>query len=232
MNIKRSTFRLKPAFLNHQTRYKEFRFRDFMVDSGQPLHCPVIAEVCGDAVRYGELFAYCFRRFGYPNIGWDGYKQLASYVLSTPHPDLFLSITPYVGDTSVITFQFLVPLETLKVIDSYAARDGNYYDRPANWRDMDAGDPLKPLAQAAVIALQDLRRPVSVRGTAIDAFGLSDGDQCVKPAKSAGYPSGDLGNYVPDEFAQLHGLILEIGKGNPKMGIKKVLKHLGSQVKS
>lgn len=52
-------------------------------------------------------FAYLFRRFGYPNVGWDSYKNLVCYLLTTPLPNLFLRITPYVGGDVNIGFQFI-----------------------------------------------------------------------------------------------------------------------------
>jgi hypothetical protein len=42
----------------------------------------------------------------------------------------------------------------------------------------------------------------------------------VKAAASAGFPSDSLGNTAPNEFAELHSLILKLGKGNVKRGIK------------
>lgn len=99
-----------------------------------------------------------------------------------------------------------------------------YYDRPTDWHAMNEDDPLKPLAEAALAALQDLRSPVGVRDQSIDAFGEADGSVCeVCAAESAGYPCGALGNVAPKEFAELHGLIADLGKGNIKLGIKKVI---------
>lgn len=45
-------------------------------------------------LRGGQLFAYLFRRFGYPNPNWDSRKNLVSYALSTPDPNVILLITP------------------------------------------------------------------------------------------------------------------------------------------
>ena len=35
-----------------------------------------------------------FRRFGYPRFGWDDYKQLVRYCLTTPMDGVFLSVQP------------------------------------------------------------------------------------------------------------------------------------------
>lgn len=271
---------------------------------------PIVAQVFGDEVDYGKLFAYCFRRFGYPNKGWDGYKQLVSYYLTTPHPDMVLEITPYVGDTASLSLRFLVPREAHFAIEMYARRDReawelrsldwaeqqglpawmpewlnifntevreafpgtpvaanwreavgiffvvgqegsrvhelsqqivafrkalhqdysaiepwpDYYLRPANIEEWPDEDPLKAYALAALAALKDLRRPVGVRDQAINVFGtVESGRAAVRAATSAGYPSGAIGNAAPKEFAELHGLILKLGKGNAKRGIKKVM---------
>ncbi|MEY2341520.1 hypothetical protein AB4090_05340 [Acidithiobacillus sp. IBUN Pt1247-S3] len=314
------------------------QFRTYM-DSGKSavgLSDPIITSVCGDEIEYGKLFAYCFRRFGYPDRGWDGYKELVSYCLTTPHPDMVLRITPYVGNTSVISLQFLVERGTFMAIKAYAKRDRvawegrsldyaekqglpdwmpewvnifntefrtvlipnvpyaenwrqavnfcfpygenlipnvpyaenwrqavnfcfpygengyrpyelanrvvqfcknlhddyaqiepwpAYYMRPADVKDWNDDDPLKPLAQAAMVALEDLRTPVGVRDQSINAFGkVGSGCANVKAALSAGYPSGAIGNYAPKEFAELHEFILKLGKGNVKRGIKKVIR--------
>lgn len=45
-------------------------------------------------IDYGKLFTYAFRRFGMPNKPWDGYKDIAEWILKTPHPDLFLLLRP------------------------------------------------------------------------------------------------------------------------------------------
>ena len=55
-----------------------------------------------DAVRilgedrwdYGHAFAYLFRRFGYSEYGWDGYKSLARYCLTTPMDGVVLVVNP------------------------------------------------------------------------------------------------------------------------------------------
>jgi len=104
-----------------------------------------------------------------------------------------------------------------------------YYDRPGNVQEWNDDDPLKPFAQAAIVTLEDLRTPVGVRDQSIDAFGeVASGRADVSPAAAAGYPSGALGNTVPKEFAELHGLILQLGKGSAKRGIKKIMAAMKS----
>lgn len=302
-------FHLKLACLGNDKQWVGVDFRSYMAWN-EGLSDPIVREVCGDEIDYGCLFAYLFRRFGYPLYGWDDYKQLCTYYLTTPHPDMLLNITPYVGNTSVLSIRFMVPPHVTKQIEEYARRDRSaweqrmytwaeqqglpdwmpewiafynnecrqlwpaapaaeswrqimafpfaygeegtplhdmtsrvskyaeqlradyekveawpaYYERPADWRAMNDDDPLKPLAEAALVALQDLRTPVGVRDQSINAFGKADdGVADVPPASSAGYPCGALGNAAPQEFAELHSLVLSLGKGNVKRGIKKIM---------
>lgn len=304
-------FHMKQADMKGK-EWRGLSFRSYM-DTGESLvylSDPIIASICGDDIDYGKLFAYCFRRFGYPDRGWDDYKELVSYYLTTPHPDMALHITPYVGNTSAISLRFVVEYEAGRTIEAYAQRDRHawekrlfdwaeeqglpdwmpewmeiynaeyreafpevpladnwrqvinfpyalgekgsrpyeltsrvaefrkklhedyckieswpdYYKRPANVQDFNDDDPLKPFALAAIEALKDLRSPVGVRDQSINAFGeVESGRADVKAASSAGYPSGALGNSAAKEFAELHGLILKLGKGNAKRGIKKIM---------
>lgn len=304
-------FHMKQAKLGDKSWCK-ISFRSY-IDTGKSvftLSDPIIASVCGDEIDYGKLFAYCFRRFGYPEQGWDDYKQLVSYYLTTPHPDMVMCITPYVGNSSVITLGFYVEQESSRAIEAYAQRERqsweqrlfdwaekqglpdwmpewmdiynteyreafpevpvaenwrqvinfpyplgekgsrpyeltsrvaefrnklhedyrtieawpDFYKRPANLQDWNDDDPLKPFALAAIEAMKDLSTPVGVRDQSINAFGeVESGRADVKAAASTGYPSGALGNSAAEEFAELHGLILKLGKGNAKRGIKKIM---------
>lgn len=54
-------------------------------------------EVYGQPVSGPWLACYMIRRFGWPNIGSDGHKDLCSWMLTTPIAGLYLVVTPYVG---------------------------------------------------------------------------------------------------------------------------------------
>jgi hypothetical protein len=300
-------FHLKFAIFKPDTQYSRL---DFTVQTPEREFVDaVIADACGAQMDYGKLFAYLFRRFGYPNAGWDDYKELAKYYLTTPHPDLILRIVPYAGGDTKITFSFIAPLEVGRAADAYEHRfrqawrsrfvayvrqqpepewaaewlafcndelphywgaqppsesfvetlkwmnvlrtstcerhtsitaraeafrkqlEADYEaiepvaaveERSQNWREWHADDPLKPFAEAASCALQDLRRPVGIRDIAINAYGTTNfGRGYANPAPVAGYPSGNLGNAAPAEFAALHSTIMEMGRGDARRGIKK-----------
>ena len=82
----------------------------------------LIGSTIGPEINYGTLTAYLLRRFGYPNSGWDDYKELACYQLSTPVPDMYMRVVPYVGDSSGISIMFMIASESARVIDDYEAK--------------------------------------------------------------------------------------------------------------
>ncbi|MHB8618440.1 MAG: hypothetical protein ACYDAG_02535 [Chloroflexota bacterium] len=74
-------------------------------------------------VDYGRLFAYLHRRFGYPNWGWDDYKELVRYMLATSRPDMVLSIVPHLSMPASFQFSFMVPRSVSRLIRDYDNRD-------------------------------------------------------------------------------------------------------------
>ncbi|MDN8078871.1 hypothetical protein QZN30_05860 [Burkholderia multivorans] len=308
MPAKKTRFRLQLATLKTGVKYVGLSFHVSAPDGG--FINPVVTEACGEAMDYGKLFAYLFRRFGYPNFGWDGYKELTKYILTTPRKDMFLCIVPYVGDSTELHFSFVAPFDVYRAAENYGQRfrlaweqrafdwreqqglpdwmpdwlnfcntivraqfpkvpeytnwrdttswmmtfgesgdahyelcknasefrkalyadygaiepQPGYVERTANWREWDEEDPLKACAEAAFIALQDLRRSVRVRDAAINAFGeVEESRKTLKEPPVAGYPSGHLGNMATTEFAELHGMIMKLGKGNARRGIAKMM---------
>lgn len=140
---------------------------------------PVRGPVVGSEVEYGALFAYLFRRFGYPNMQWDT-DRLARYGLTTPRDDLFLVIEPTIAGQTSQVFSFLAPTSVRTAAEAYrhaliAERSGagrTFWVRDQQLRAWDAHDPLTPYAQAACRTLQDLLKPVLLdEDGAIDIFG-------------------------------------------------------------
>jgi hypothetical protein len=66
---------------------------------------------------YGAATAYLFRRFGYPERGWDPYKELISWTLTTPDPEIRLRITPYVGADLSIAVRPLLSVGLKRALD-------------------------------------------------------------------------------------------------------------------
>ncbi|MFK4706014.1 hypothetical protein ABIC83_002853 [Roseateles asaccharophilus] len=312
-------FRLKPFVFSREARRNGTRYTDLntVIYTG-PTHeddFDLVVRAIGMETDYGALMAYLFRRFGYPNAGWDDYKELAKYNLTTPEPDMYMRVVPYVGNTSSISIMFMLSSEGQQAIEEYnralkraraermhdwieatagipswaeewlqvvrrdwagienwrqafpyfdmyerrAARSaqrnepeedcipGEWIDwaqkqakayleiepmpgvryRSANVDEWPEDDPMKRYAKAVAVALADLKTPVRVRDSAINAFGkVEDARVVLKEPPVAGLPSGAIGNLAPQEFAKLHGAIYAMGNGDLKRGLKKLLAKL------
>lgn len=159
---------------------------------------PVRGPAVGVEIEYGALFAYLFRRFGYPNVEWDTHR-LARYVLATPRDDLYLVVEPTIAGLTSRVFSFLAPASVQAAAEAYrhalvSERSGAghmFWAREQRIQAWDAGDPLLPYAQAAHRALQDLLKPVWLdEDGAIDIFGgVPRTSRAVRPA-----PRGPLRN--------------------------------------
>ena len=64
------------------------------------------AETIVGKLNPGEVFAYLFRRFGYPRHGWDNQKSLVVYYLNTPMEGVILSVHPDI--TGAGTFGYVL----------------------------------------------------------------------------------------------------------------------------
>lgn len=146
-------------------------------------------EILGD-VRGGQLFAYLFRRFGYPNCGWDERKELVYYLLTTPMDTVFLGVRPYMGgddrqgtdqDRTRLMFGYCISQEIeepLYAIPASKHRESELYQEVSN---------------ALNAAIRDLLRPVFIRDVPINCYGrIADEELDALPgeaerAKEAGY---------------------------------------------
>jgi hypothetical protein len=63
------------------------------------------AAVLGET-DYGQIFAYLFRRFGFPRFGCDPHKQLVEYILTTPMEGVLLTASP--GSDTWLSFGHLL----------------------------------------------------------------------------------------------------------------------------
>lgn len=64
------------------------------------------AEAIIGKLSAGDTFMYLFRRFGYPRFGWDGYKKLVRYNITTPMAGVILIAEPNV--TGASTFGYML----------------------------------------------------------------------------------------------------------------------------
>lgn len=309
----KKTHTLRLAYLQPEVQYTE-------VDFGRRIECseeekmaladPIGFRIFGGELPFGPLFAYLFRRFGYPNAGWDPYKELVKYYLTTPDKDMVLKVTPHVSGSLRLSYGFYLPDARYQALERYDSkgmddwrtrsldwaeqrglpdwmpewvtlvndqllaihgwatpvsdwreslrfaltlgREGDplhastarasafareiwqsyqdvepwpgYLSRTPNIEEWPDDDPLKPLAVAAQKALSNLLRCVRVRDSAITALGEDESwaRPLTEPAV-AGYPSGMLGNVAPVEVSEIHQLAVRLGRGNLRVGLRKVL---------
>jgi len=158
---------------------------------------PVRNPVVGSEIEYGALFAYLFRRFGYPNAPWDA-ERLARYVLATTRADLYLVIEPTIAGLTSQVFSFLAPVSIHAAAEAYRSEliagqsvGQVFWAREQQLLAWDARDPLKPYAQAAYRALEDLLKPVQMDSEAIDIFGcVPRTTRSIRPAMLASHLMG------------------------------------------
>ena len=125
----------------------------------------IARETLGENVPQGALFAYLFRRFGYPNRGSDPYKELASYLLTTTHPDMLLRITPYAGGDPAISFSFLVTHEAHIACRNWTSRQRDAHEMAFyDWAEKN--DRVHPTAESAAdsVGLQGWPIPRALTG--------------------------------------------------------------------
>ena len=75
-----------------QARFKDGRYLGGSMGLFDPSQEAV--KIFGPYLNYGEIFAYLFRRFGYPLRGWDDYKELTVYYLTTRMDGVVLWVKP------------------------------------------------------------------------------------------------------------------------------------------
>lgn len=83
---------------------------------------PIGFRIFGDTLPYDSLFTYLFRRFGYPNQGWDDYKELAKYLLNTPDRDLVLIIVPSVSGRLRLSYSFYATTARADAVEAFDRR--------------------------------------------------------------------------------------------------------------
>jgi hypothetical protein len=141
---------------------------------------------CGKEMDYGTLFSYLFRRFGYPNQGWDDYKQLAKYILTTPLSDMVLMIVPYCGNDTSLHFSFMVPMETTRKIRDYERRDYLVWlERMFDW--IEANKMLPDWMESGMEYLNREHKTSLTWRQAFDSIGILYSTEEGKEPVSVGY---------------------------------------------
>lgn len=84
-------------------------------------------------VDWGQLMAYMFRRFGAPNCPSDDYKEICSWILTTPMEGLLLSVRITPSHTSLL-FGYLVTHDlNRRLYDVEHARRTDFHHRFGAW---------------------------------------------------------------------------------------------------
>lgn len=211
----------------NEVKMHQFDVSALLSDDNDMYRDPIFTPIFGKKLDYGHLFAYLFRRFGYPNRGWDDYKDHSCYMLTTPREDVMVSVRPYVGSNTDLHFSIVASAEAMQGYGELYRRK----DRPKTWQELD--EPFRSMCEAADMAGRDLLTPVYVRDCAINAAGYLTDDESAMFESSAdfaistGYPSGYLGNINPELMSKIHKTVHRLGNGDIAAGMKAILKLAG-----
>lgn len=124
-------FRMQPTALpDRETVFEPLCFEAHTLQGRNASRAfnPVLAATVGAELEYGSLFAYLFRRFGYPNQTWDGPTELACYLLSTPRCDLFLRVVPRIDGRTDRCLEFLAPSSVAQAARGYVRGEADLWE--------------------------------------------------------------------------------------------------------
>lgn len=212
-----------------------------MVDCGDllrdyPLRDPVIESTPLKTCEWATVFAYMYRRFGPPHVRGDDYKEFsASWLLTSPSPDVYLSVRP----SLVGLWDCFTPILRIEIEAAVPRR-----------REDITRECLDEITSAYRAALLDLLRPVCVRDNSINVLGklgedplsnallsyntegdADEGDRgfMVKYHSSSGFsmPPGFFGG---EEWVTLCTLISHLGKGDIVAGRHRIVTMLQQPV--
>lgn len=144
--------------------------------------------------RRADQVLYLFRRFGYPVYGWDGYKSVIDYVLTTPDPDVVLWCKP--ASAYWISFGYGVSdaLRRDADIAEWMWRSG---PRDVEWERIEV---YQRVYRAVRAAMRELLRPVYIRDVDYNYLGrVRDGSPYGRLAAADCSPQAGygLGEYDP-----------------------------------
>ncbi len=180
------------------------------------------AELLGEVVP-GATLVYLFCRFGYPIYGWDGDKKVVEYILTTPDPEVALTI---LIKATLVDFGYLLSR------DAGRACSHERWERHVDIRNAPPpGTRMREVWLALRATIADLLRPVPVRDVLLDIRGRADDAELeyVEPSGMAGYGLGSVAYAYEDTDAwfELLARIGELGDGDFVVGVRRVLGKLG-----
>lgn len=143
-----------------------------------------VAEQVWGRLPYDSLFCYLFRRFGPPMTPSDDYKDLCSYILSTPDPEIYVLIR-----LASYGFVTLTAMTTSNDFRRIATRE--YFDSRIDMEILpDESTPNRRRIFNAFRALvENLLLPVGIRDTALNCLGEYTGEENeIEAYQYAGHP--------------------------------------------
>jgi hypothetical protein len=179
-------------------------------------------------LRGGQLFAYLFRRFGYPSWAWDDDKDLTHYCLTTPLEDVFLTVRPCMDgdypdgyDCTELMFGYCIERS---IEEEYRAF---YMQRKLD--EWETSPRYVTCIGAFEAALRDLLRPVYVRDVPINCYGRIMDESfkglglSVKPYHAAGYAIPRAFFKSTDRWEHFVHALNTLGNGSFDKGIDAVI---------
>ena len=116
----------------------------------------------GEATRID----YLFRRFGYPFTGCDSDKQIAQYIITTPLPDIFLSLSVKAG---YIDFGYCIPNDLFQMAMEIASL--HHEEIYCSELEKEKNERYKLAHEALRASIKDLLRPIILRDCAFNIVG-------------------------------------------------------------
>ncbi len=179
-------------------------------------------------IKGGQLFAYLFRRFGYPSWAWDSDKELTHYCLTTPLEDVFLTVCPAMGgdysggyDCTELMFGYC--------IERSIEEEYHTLYRQRKLDEWETSPRYTACVKALKAALRDLLRPVYVRDVPINCYGRVMDESFkgfpaeVEPYHAAGYSFPRTLFRDTDRYEQFWDALRTLGNGSADTGIDTVI---------
>lgn len=186
-------------------------------------------------LRGEQLFAYLFRRFGYPNQGWDDHKELVRYLLTTPMDNVFLEVRPYLGCNYRHNVHRMFGYCISQYLEQQYLEELYYRSPRLSQQEREASALHQQYINAFEATIRDLQRQVFIRDIPINCYGYIASDEFnnlpeqASPAIEAGYGIpmdffADLARY--DSFIEA---ISELGDNNISKGMQWVIEAWKAQ---
>lgn len=93
----------------------------------------LLTRVFGRPVDASTAFMYLFRRYGYPVLGWDDYKDLCNYAFSTNDEEIVVRWCMHPGEYHHHLCAFIDKRNWSNCIEEHSQRWKDWHNRKAKW---------------------------------------------------------------------------------------------------